>query len=165
MTKRNRKITSIRALAKALRRSHVAVRANWLTHPAWPFAKSPPWDGADVPRMKAWAATAFEQQPEPTDPDTAAAMKDLSPERQAKLALVIERTAKVKLERELLAGRYIPRERVESDLLGRATEARRTLEAITSLAPRLAGRDEQHIRGELEAAVEHVCRLLSEGGK
>jgi hypothetical protein len=54
MSDLSEKIVSVRGLARAVGRSHTAV-AGWLRHPEWAFAPAPPWDFADVPRMREWA--------------------------------------------------------------------------------------------------------------
>ena len=56
------KIVSIRKLAQKVGKSHTAVRS-WLKHDEWPFRRTPPWDLADVPTIREWAADTLHEDP------------------------------------------------------------------------------------------------------
>lgn len=160
--KRARNITSIRQLAKALSRDDKAVRL-YLKDDRWTFRRTPPWKASDIPAMVEWRAKNLDQQPDSASTNIEAdrALGGLSAERIAKIKLVIERTAKVRLERELLAGKYLARDAVQADLVSRANEAKQTLAAIVGLAPRLVGRDEADIKRLLNEHVELSCNILA----
>lgn len=152
-------ITSIRGLARALKLDEKAVR-KYLADDRWTFRRTPPWPRSIVAKVSGWRKSQLAQQP---DGDESEALEGLSAERKTKLKLVIERTAKLRLERELLAGKYLNRDDVEADLVARANEAKQTLQAVTSLAPRLIGKSESEVRALLADHVDLVCRALANG--
>lgn len=53
-------IPSIRALARAIGRSHTAV-AKWARHPEWPWSQRGPWPASLVPKIKAWAVDTLKE--------------------------------------------------------------------------------------------------------
>jgi hypothetical protein len=156
---KTKQITSIRDLARAMKLDEKSVR-KYLADDRWMFKRTPPWPRSIVPKADTWRKLNLEQQP---DGDEVDALEGLSAERKTKLRLIIERTAKVRLERELLAGKYLKRDDVEADLIGRASEAKQTLQVITGLAPRLVGKSEAEVRALLADHVDLVCRTLSTG--
>jgi hypothetical protein len=162
MTKTDPEIPSIRKLAKLLGCDEKTLRS-YLVDERWPFRRKPRWKVSEVPAMQAWRAQNLEQQPDGDGIDADPAITGLSPERKAKIRLVIERTAKVRLERELLAGRYLLRDAVQSDLVRRASEAKRTLESVVNLTPRLIGKDESEVRRLLAEHVTLVCEIIAGG--
>lgn len=146
------KANTIRQLAKACGRSHTSVR-KWIADDRWPFSKSGPWDPAKV---KAWAAEAHaDKAPDPgEDPD--ASYLPATPERQAKLALALEKLETAKLMNQFRRGELHStadcRERrvrqvqeLKHHLLGMADE----------LAPRLELTDQQRA-----GINEHIIKLL-----
>src|SRR5579862_147869 len=85
-----------------------------------------PYNIAQAKQIKAWiddkralnnaASSVFSE-----DEDAVSSIDSLarSPERVAKIKLIIERTAKIKLEREMLAGGFVRKEEVERIELAR----------------------------------------------
>jgi hypothetical protein len=125
------KIDSIRRLARAVGRSHAAVEA-WVRRPDWPFPRRGDWT-ALLPQIQEWMARTLSPNPAsplaslPAGPAMSDALADLrlSPERMAKVQLLITRRAKMELERLILAGDYI----------NKAEEARRDLARIIRGCP------------------------------
>ena len=154
-------INSNRSLAQRIGCDERTVRG-WLRDGRWPFARTAPWLLSELPAMKRWRAATLEQQHDANGDDEALA--GLSAERREKVELIIERKLKVRLERELLAGRYLLRETAQADLLTRANEAKATLQGITGLAPRLVGKDEAEVRRLLDEHVRLCCGILANGG-
>lgn len=116
------RIDSLRKLARAVGRSHAAVES-WVRRPDWPFPRRGDWTEL-VPQIQDWMARTLSPNPAwpPGQPPAGDALADLrlSPERLAKVQLLITRRAKLELERLILAGDYI----------NKAEEARRDLDKI-----------------------------------
>lgn len=151
-------IPSIRKLAKLLSRDESTIR-DWLKDDRWTFSRSAPWPKDQLPAMQQWRSATLEQQ------DDDATMEGLSAERQAKLELVIERRTKLQIERELLQGRYLLKSEALDEFGKLASEAKATLQAIISLAPRIVGKPEDEVRALLSAHVDLVCNLLAKGNQ
>lgn len=95
-----------------------------------------------------------------------AAIQALSrnPERIARIKLVIERTAKIKLERELLAGGYLKKEDVEKDRLARVYSIRAKLQEIPLRASLIAMKTEAECERILSDWAREVCDYYANGG-
>lgn len=124
-------IPSVRQLAKELGRSNPTV-LSYVKRQDWPFARKGPWKRSDLPKMRRWMAQTLAPDLANPDnvlePDPVADLR-LSPERLAKVRLLITRQAKLELERAILAG----------DFLDKAEERRRDLEKIQVVKSALQG--------------------------
>lgn len=100
------------------------------------------------------------------DEDNETAIQSLSrnPERIAKIKLIVERTAKIKLERELLAGGYLKKEDVERDLQARVYSVRAKMQELPLRAALIANRSEAECEGIIESWVKEICEHYSSGG-
>lgn len=87
-----------------------------------------------------------------------------NPERVARIKLIIERTAKLKLERELLAGGYVKKEDVEKDRLARVYSVRAKLQEIPLRASLIAMKTEAECERILGDWAREVCDYYANGG-
>ena len=163
--------TSIRALAKALRRSATAV-FNWTTRADWPFGP-PPWP---VDRVREWTAIAL-------SPDPAAALRarlanaegdatgnapaggSLWAKRaQAELLQILARTQLLVQQYASHAGKLHDTEICQSRKVREIHAVREKLGAWPrTLSPRLVGLTRDEIERLLLAEVEAVCNFFAEG--
>lgn len=158
------KIDSIRKLARALNRSHTAVEG-YVQRPDWPFPRRGDWTEL-VPQIQDWMVRTLSPSPAlpPSQSSSGDALADLrlSPERLAKVQLLITRRAKLELERLILAGDYI----------NKAEEARRDLDKIylvkTSLnnltkrlPPLLVGKSLPEMERVVAENVEIICNAFA----
>lgn len=138
---------SQRELARQLGRSAKSVNKQ-VARDAWPFGKAPwpesllpelrayfdrlPADNntrADKPKTESSGKVGAADAPASTVPDTSEdAVRSLS--SRAKLQLIVERAAKVKLERGILEGKYLVAEEVEA---GRAARVLAVKTALLNL--------------------------------
>lgn len=132
--------------------------------------KKPEYDKADAAKAKAVIlegragnnATAGDLE----DAGEEDAIKALSknPERVARIKLLIERTAKLKLERELLAGGYLKREDVEKSNVSRVFSVRAKLQELPLRASLIAHKTEAECERILTDWSREVCDYYSGGG-
>ena len=140
-------ITSYRGLATRFNRS-VSSAHRWSRHADWPASPRPPWTARDVKKIRRFVAALGSDRP------------GASPElRQARLRLLQEQFARLRLDREQLLARHVLREDVESDLAGQVA-------AVTTGCDWLAGRVTRAIRGvtdetEIERLTLAECRRLA----
>ncbi len=158
------KVDSIRKLAQAVGRSHAAVES-WVRRPDWPFPQRGDWT-ALVPQIRDWMARTLSPNPAtplatlPPSPSASDPLADLrlSPERMAKVQLLITRRAKLELERLILAGDYI----------NKAEEARRDQDKIyvvktalsnltRRLPPLLYGKSLAEMERIIAESMEWIC--------
>src|SRR4051812_21590454 len=88
----------------------------------WRWPTKAPWTEKQAAQMEAWlkdrraannfGASRLEADAEENDDESAIRALSKNPERIARIKLIIERTAKIKLEREMLSGGYLKREDV-----------------------------------------------------
>lgn len=159
-------------LGAALHRSTPQISA-WVNDPRWTFARRGPWNVAAV---RAWAENTLEphQGIKPLGDGTdeggdgeseASILAGLSPERAAKLRLVIARARKVELDRAILTGVYQRRADVERANVARVHAVRGALLALPQqLAKVLVGRSEAQIETELVRAVTALCERFAGTG-
>lgn len=155
--KADRLILSIRKFAKLCGVSHTTMGEH-IAHPMWPFAKSAPWRESDADLYSAWRAENMKENvvgETRTDPGT------MSIITKAQLAVLFERAKKMKLEREIMEGKYLPRDEVERSrvqriiaiknwLLRMPRESTSTMDYLTVKHRRKVERDlDQHFRDGL----------------
>lgn len=87
-----------------------------------------------------------------------------NPERIARIKLIIERTAKLKLERELLAGGYIKKEDAEKERIARVFSVRAKLQEVPLRASLIANKSEAECERILTDWVKEVCDFYAGGG-
>jgi len=80
------------------------------------------------------------------------------PESRLKLMGVIERAAKVKVDRELLLGGYLKKEDVEAGRVARVQAVRQELSNVRLLAMKLQGKSVVEMEKDLEEWAREVCR-------
>lgn len=134
--------------------------------PDWPFGKGP-WKQSDLPKIRghmsarramANATSATAEDDEPSLGDYAK-----TPERKAKLELIIERTAKIRLERELLAGGYLKKEQVEADRAARVYAVRAKLQELPLRAALIANKSETECAAIVGDWMKEVCDYFADG--
>lgn len=101
---------------------------------------------------------------EDADGDDAILAIARNPERKARVLLLIERTAKIKLERELLAGGYIKKEEAEKERVTRVFSVRAKLQEIPLRASLIAHKSEAECEAILRDWVKEVCDYYANGG-
>lgn len=96
--------------------------------------------------------------------ETAIQALSKNPERVARIKLIIERTAKLKLERELLAGGYIKKEDADKEKVGRVYSVRAKLQEIPLRASLVAHKSEAECERILTDWMREVCDYYANGG-
>jgi len=155
---------SQRELARAVGRSAAAVNG-WLKRRDWPFPRQAPKRGWDVAAVKAWAETTLSPDPAAEAADAALARVDGKPMdemQRAKLHVLVERAAKLRLEREIRQREYVHREQVQREVsrLIHAAKAE-LLNLPRCITPRLPPEVEQVVM----AGVRDVLDRLAEGAE
>jgi hypothetical protein len=142
----------------------------YVNDPRWVKAglsKTGPWSDAQVEKARVWrrkyypssaadAALVAELPGHAADP--LSEIRDLSPVKKAQLQLVVERAAKLKIERELLLGGYLKKEDVDRGRIERVASVRQELANIRLLALKMEGKGLQDREQILEDWARAVCR-------
>jgi hypothetical protein len=90
----------------------------------------------------------------------------MSPERRAKLELLIERAADIRLRRELKLGLYVKREDVDRGQVERVVAVGRKMRTINTLAVTLAPiTDPRRCEEILEGWAQAVCNSFASGNE
>lgn len=134
------------------------------------FAKKREYTPADVAKFKplllearaANNATAASIEEAGDESEIRAMSKN--PERVARIKLIIERTAKIKLERELLAGGYVKREDVEKEMTARVYSVRAKLQEIPQRSALIANKSDAECEAILSGWMREVCEHYANGG-
>jgi hypothetical protein len=149
--------TTQRELSRALKVSDKAV-SQYVRRDDWPVSRRPPWDPNSVAAIKAWRAGLQEDRAKPTEATAATGPDpglDLKRPKSIDYRLKLERTKKLRLEREIKAGQYVRRELLEAALVALAREFVQVLEEEEKALPlQVAGRDP----GQVEAIVTERFR-------
>jgi hypothetical protein len=140
-----------------------------LADPDWSFG-GPPWTEQTAKQIEAFLkerraannATAAEMEAE--DPDAAIRALSKNPEKIARVKLIVERTAKIKLERELLAGGYIKKEDAEKESIARVFSVRAKLQEIPLRASLIAHKSEAECERILSDWAREICDYYANGG-
>lgn len=155
-------IQSNRQLAKALGRSEAAVR-KWLGDDRWPFGRAP-WSPAVVEQIRAWTARTLAANPaaQPTEPPPSAlptppqnSIGNLSPERQARLALTFERVEGIKIENQRKRGELHSLQDCRARRVRQVTELRIAFESLPLAIPDTVSGFEQ-IRDIIRGKVSEI---------
>lgn len=158
---------SQRELAKAVGKSQPAI-LKWIRDDRWPFSKTGPWDVAQV---QAWAsrthgpnapatpplAASRQTTPRPTNADPVA---DLTPERQAKLALSLEKLETAKLANQLRRGEVHSIQECQSRRVRQVLELRNELLSIADTVGQQLGLDTDQ-REILRGHLLGLCRKFA----
>jgi len=142
----------------------------------WPFGVGP-FDLKQIAGIKTYldarrsvanaTAGALDEEPEQSDEkanDEAIKALTRNPERVARIKLVVERTAKLKLEREIVAGCYVRKEDVEKDSSAKVFSVRAKLQEIPLRASLIAHRPERECERILTDWVKEICDYYAGGG-
>lgn len=135
-------ITTQYALGEAVGRSDTVI-CQCRKRSDWPVSKYPPWNAADVEKLREYfkvrrAKALLGGNNQPDDPD----VKQLeeSPERQAKLRILIAKASRFEFQQAVLEGRFIPKQRVEEDRARRILAVKGAmLSHARRMAPLLVG--------------------------
>jgi hypothetical protein len=155
-------IASLRALAAALGKSHTAV-GRWLKDDRWPFARKPPWNAPIVAQINSWASRTLSENRAAEPPAAAQStavdpVSSLTPERQAKLALSLERLETQKLTNELRRGNLHSFDDCRNRRIRQVTELRDALLSIPDALP-LRSDQKEMIRGRI---IETLTRFANQ---
>jgi hypothetical protein len=143
-----------------------------VSEPDWPFARSS-WSVKDVAAIRSYlqdrratnnASIAADEDAGDDAAIAQIAAINRSPERVARIKYLIEQTAKVKLQRELLAGVYVRREDVEKERVARVFSVRSKLGELPGRAAQIAGRDATECERILADWVREICDYYATGG-
>lgn len=159
------KAKSIRALAKAVDRSHTAV-AGWVKRDDWTLGVKPPWD---VAKVKAWM-TRLEAEPGSEDGGTPADDgKPMSRERREKLRLIRARRLTIQFDQAVKEKKYVLREEAEREWTEVARMIRTEFVNLSECGVVTAIRQattEHEAKAILQGRVfEILSRLSGDGGK
>lgn len=150
---------SLRGLANALGKKHPSVR-RWIRHADWKFGPGP-WPKDQLPEIQFWADDHLRKNP--GEGQFASESKASRKERRAKLQVLIERAAKLRLDRELMGGIYIRRSEVEASRVARVQVVRRELSNIRLLATKMQGMNLIKMEELLENWARGVCQKFASG--
>ncbi len=142
-----RQIKTVTELAAKVGRDKSSV-SRWIAREDWPFGQAP-WPLAIVPKVEAWWDEHIGINPTLQD---------------AKLNLLIERAAKVRMERELLAGLYMKKEEVERGQVQRIYSVRAKMQEVPLRAHLLVGKTEMEIEAILTDWMRGICDYYANGG-
>lgn len=168
------KVATLRALARALPRSHQAV-GKWLRHPRWPFGQQGPWD---VEAVRRWADATLAPNPAaghaaaPEAAPTGGGLggtaglnqrHDIATATQvARLRLIVERESNLRLDRLIKEGRYISREQVERESIRKIVAVRTAFMRLPrALGPLLEQQDRHTCTRVLEQALRDICNAFA----
>jgi len=138
----------------------------------WPFGDEPPWIIEDVKRWR-----NFTLSPNPANeaadvppkdrahaPATAATLDDHTPgepisaERKAKLAIALERAALLRIQREILAGKHVPKDEAEQRVIETIHAVKSAMLALPRMVRQeLANQPPEQIEAVLTARVIEMC--------
>lgn len=166
-------LSGLRSLGQALGVTQKTAH-KYVNDPRWTKAglsKTGPWSDAQVEKAKAWRRKFFPSSAadaallaEPSGAtDPLSEIRDLSPVKRAQLQLVVERAAKLKIEREMLLGGYLKKEDVERGRVERVAAVRQELSNIRLLALKMEGKGLQDREQILEEWARSVCRKFERG--
>jgi hypothetical protein len=142
-----RTAASIRQLAHAIGRPSSTLD-EWRRLPEWPTSADPPWTKEDVARIAAWVDARDEARHKPRDE-----------ERAARLKVLEERAKKLRLERQILEGKFVNKEEEEERDLAKVYETRARLRNLEhALVADLAGKPVGEFAGIIRDAVQN-CLL------
>jgi hypothetical protein len=140
-----------------------------LRDPEWRWGRGP-WTEDQADEADAWLAGRREANNATAGMDSggvgdAQQLEELkrNPEKLARLRLIIERTAKVKLERELLAGNYLKREQVAREQVSKVYAVRAKLQELPLRAHLLVGKTEAECEAVLIGWMREVCEFFAGG--
>lgn len=152
---------SIRQLAATIGVTAPAV-LKWLEHPAWRFGRGP-WTAQQVEQIRAWRAATL--QPDPAkelEGTTGDDLRNLGPERRAKVLRALASAQKTKLETEILAGKY---HRIDECERRQVLKVQRVRDALLNVAKVLpldpASQSADQIRQLIQAEMERICRMFA----
>lgn len=148
------------SLAKAMNRSRHAIQ-QWMDDPRWPFPKT---GLLEIAAVRRWVTSTLEnrQHSDPSDPFATAEWADLSPERRAKIKLIVTRESYVRLQSELLAGQYMRKSDVELQRVERIHAVKAALMALPrSLPGELVGLDPEAMEPVILRAVKSIADQFS----
>jgi hypothetical protein len=143
-------IRTVRELARVLGREHSTI-LRWRESTTWPVSVEPPWSTADLATIRRWSDKRFK------------ARHGLPDERAARLRVLHERAEMVKLQRQILAGRYHLVEDCEATSLAKIYEAKgRLLNLRHSLVDGLRGKSEPEWPTIIAAAVNGCLNAFAD---
>lgn len=147
-------IVGVRALGRAVGKSHVAVSVNWLKHPEWPYSRKGPWREALVPKMVAWAAATLSG-----DPAKEGGQGDgQTTKSKAQTILAIRRAEQVKVVTDKMKGELHSVAQCKANVSRMIEEAKRRLLAVPDTLP-----FETAVREEVRRAIWAALDDLADG--
>jgi hypothetical protein len=147
--------SSQRGLAMALDRPLSTVR-HWMDHAAWPFGRRGPWN---VEGVRAWADLTFGPTAGP-DIEPASDLSTLK--RRAEVRVLVERGAKLRLEREAREGKLHDTSACLSRRLSQLHRFKvELLKLPRTIRRRLAGQTEAVIERRLEESLRQILDRLA----
>ena len=162
-------IKTVAELGRALGISQKSA-SNLVRRDDWPFARVPPWPRSLCVRMRSWRLANLAEDPNPAqqkrttgDDESALEMslseqvKMLSPLNQVRIRKIVEQTATIKFERELMAGGWLKKTDVDSGRLRRMDAVRRILQDLPARAAEFVGLDAVAMPAALEKWARSAC--------
>jgi hypothetical protein len=163
-------ITGQRQLAKALGVSAKTIN-KYIHSGDWPFDRSK-WSRALLPKIKAWRQQHYPPEGQRDDDDGGddpiENIRAMPPIKRAQLSVLVERAAKLKMQRELLLGSYVKKEELdklkedhERRSIQQIAAVRHELVNIRMVAIKLEGKDLRAMEAVLEEYAKSICEKFS----
>jgi hypothetical protein len=141
--------------------------------PDWKWGNSS-FTEKNVAEIRPWIASrrelnnatagAYDEDPAPTGNEDALKALSRNPERVARIKLLIERTAKIKLDRELLSGGYIKKEEADKDKVRKVFSVRQKMQEIPMRASLIANQPEAECEKILSEWMREIADYFAGGG-
>jgi hypothetical protein len=159
-------ITTQRGLGDAL--GVTAKTINKYIHSGdWSFHKSK-WSRALLPKIKAWRQRHYPPEGDDDGGDAIENIRAMPPIKRAQLSVLVERAAKLKLQRELLLGGFVKKEeldKLKEDQERRGVQqiaaVRHELVNIRLLAIKLESKDIRAMEAILEGYAKGICEKFA----
>ena len=151
-----RSITTLTALARALQLNKSSV-SKLRRRDDWPVASSPPWNAADLERVRDWRRSELQE-----DRARGAVSSDTLKLTRARTAAAEELALGRRRVREISEGVYHRTDECQRRIIGLIQEAKAWLLSIPNrLAPQLVGQSEPMIRAMLHDAIVAALNELA----
>lgn len=153
-------------LASAMNRDPGTI-TRWIGDPGWPVGKAGPWSLADAGKVKEWRDRVQQALADDEDVRDVLAVSDKGDTdtmRAAKLDVLKERAAKLRIERRQLEGKLLDADAVERGQVERIEAVKAAMSAlVNTLPPKLVGLGATAMEPVLLAEFRALCNGFAKG--